>query len=99
MSGAGQHRGGHGVIRALTAIDHEARVSLQSDRRRFAPYGLGGGSEGTPGRNWVRDTLGNRRDVPGKVSLTLQPGETVSVETPGGGGWDAGDTVHESPPR
>ena len=97
--GAGQHRGGHGVIRALTAIDHEARVSLQSDRRRFAPYGLGGGSEGTPGRNWVRDRLGNRRDVPSKVSLTLQPGETVGVETPGGGGWGAGDTTHEPPPR
>jgi N-methylhydantoinase B len=97
--GAGKHRGGHGVIRALTAIDHDARVSLQSDRRRFAPYGLSGGSEGTPGRNWVRDRHGNRRDVPGKVSLMLRPGETVGVETPGGGGWGAGDTVYEPPPR
>ena len=33
--GAGRHRGGHGVVRSLTVIDHEARVSLQSDRRRF----------------------------------------------------------------
>ncbi len=85
--GAGQHRGGHGVIRALTVIDHEARVSLQSDRRRFAPYGLGGGSEGTLGRNWVRDKDGREQQLPGKVSLTLRAGETVGVETPGGGGW------------
>jgi N-methylhydantoinase B len=85
--GAGRHRGGHGVVRALTAIDHEARVSLQSDRRRFAPYGLGGGADGTPGRNWVRDQQGVEHPLPGKVSLTLQPGETVGVETPGGGGW------------
>ena len=39
----GSHRGGHGVVRSLTAIGHDARVSLQSDRRRFAPYGLSGG--------------------------------------------------------
>ena len=51
--GAGRHRGGHGVVRSLTAIDHEARVSLQSDRRRFPPYGLGGGRDGTTGRNSV----------------------------------------------
>ncbi len=85
--GAGQHRGGHGVIRSLTAVDHDARVSLQSDRRRFAPYGLGGGRDGMPGRNWVRDRDGNTRDVPSKGSLTLHAGETVGVATPGGGGW------------
>jgi N-methylhydantoinase B len=85
--GAGQHRGGHGVVRSLTVLDHEARVSLQSDRRRFAPYGLYGGLDGTPGRNWLRDPHGNVRGLPGKVSLTLRPGETVGVETPGGGGW------------
>ena len=83
--GAGQHRGGHGVVRSLTVIDHDARVSLQSDRRRFAPYGLHGGLEGTTGRNWVRDKDGNARELPGKVSLTLHAGETVGVETPGGG--------------
>jgi N-methylhydantoinase B len=84
--GAGRHRGGHGVVRALTVLG-EARVSLQSDRRRFAPHGLAGGADGTPGRNWVRDRDGTVRELPGKVSLTLQAGETVGVETPGGGGW------------
>jgi N-methylhydantoinase B len=85
--GDGRHRGGHGVVRSLTMIDHEARVSLQSDRRRFAPYGLGGGDDGTPGRNWTRDRGGTVRELPGKVSVTLQAGETIGVETPGGGGW------------
>jgi len=85
--GAGRHRGGHGVVRALTVLDHDARVSLQSDRRRFAPYGLHGGTHGTPGRNWLRKKDGAVRELPGKVSLTLQSGETVGVETPGGGGW------------
>ncbi len=85
--GPGCHRGGHGIVRSLTAIGHDARVSLQSDRRRFAPYGLHGGLEGTTGRNWMRDQAGNVHELPGKVSLTLKAGETVGVETPGGGGW------------
>ena len=80
--GAGQHRGGHGVVRSLTVIDHEARVSLQSDRRRYAPYGLHGGLAGTTGRNWLRDRDGNVRELPGKVSLTLRAGGTVGVEFP-----------------
>jgi N-methylhydantoinase B len=87
--GAGLNRGGHGVVRALTVLDHEARVSLQSDRRRYSPYGLDGGSDGTPGRNWLREKDGTVRELPGKVSLTLRAGETVGVETPGGGGWRA----------
>jgi N-methylhydantoinase B len=90
--GAGRHRGGHGVVRTLTVVGHEARVSLQSDRRRFAPYGLRGGGNGTPGRNWVRHRDSKVSEVPGKISLTLRAGETVGVETPGGGGWGGGDT-------
>jgi hypothetical protein len=47
--GAGRHRGGNGVIRALRVLDHDARVSLQSDRRKFSPYGLHGGADGKSG--------------------------------------------------
>ena len=90
--GQGRHRGGNGVVRSLTIIDHQARVSLQSDRRRFAPYGLGGGGDGMPGCNWTRDQHGKVRQLPGKVSLTLRSGETIGVETPGGGGWGRQDT-------
>jgi N-methylhydantoinase B len=88
-AGAGEHRGGEGLVRAIRAVDSEARVSLQSERRRFAPYGLHGGADGKPGRNYVVRRGGAVEDVPGKASLTLEPGETVVVETPGGGGWGA----------
>ena len=50
-AGDGQHRGGNGLVRAIRILDHEARVSLQCERRRFAPYGLHGGADGKPGRN------------------------------------------------
>jgi N-methylhydantoinase B len=52
-AGPGKHRGGNGLIRAIRILDHTARVSLQSERRRFAPYGLHGGGDGRPGRNAV----------------------------------------------
>jgi N-methylhydantoinase B len=86
-SGSGKHRGGEGLVRAIRVLDREARVSLQSERRRFAPYGLHGGADGTRGRNSVVHADGRVEEVPGKASLTLEPGEVVVVETPGGGGW------------
>lgn len=85
--GQGLHAGGEGLIRALKAIDHEARVSLQSDRRVTGPYGLHGGADGAVGQNTRIDRSGHAETVGGKVSLTIGPGETIVVETPGGGGW------------
>lgn len=86
-AGQGRHRGGLGVVRALRVLGHEARVSLQSDRRRFRPYGLHGGEPGECGRNLVIDAHGTVQVRPGKTTMTLGPDETVVVETPGGGGW------------
>ena len=86
-AGAGKHRGGEGLIRAIRILDHTARVSLQSERRRFAPYGLHGGADGKPGRNAVIHADGTVEEAPGKATLSLGPDEIVVVETPGGGGW------------
>jgi len=86
-AGPGQHRGGLGVVRSLRVIDHQARISLQSDRRLHGPYGLHGGGDGMPGRNSRVDINGVETACPGKASLTLQASEVIMVETPGGGGW------------
>src|SRR5712691_10049158 len=88
-AGPGQHRGGAGLVRAIRILDHTARVSLQSERRRFAPYGLHGGGDGKPGRNAVIHADGSVEEAPGKATLSLGPGDIVVVETPGGGGWGA----------
>jgi N-methylhydantoinase B len=85
--GAGLHRGGHGVTRALRVLGHDARVSLQSERRRFAPYGLHGGADGSRGENAMAHADGTEEALPGKGSVTLRDGEVVLVRTPGGGGW------------
>lgn len=86
-AGPGRHRGGLGVVRSLRVLDHQARVSLQSDRRLYGPYGLHGGGDGAPGRNSRIDNQGIETTCPGKASLTLEAGEVIVIETPGGGGW------------
>ncbi len=78
--GAGKHRGGDGLIREIEALE-PMQFSLITERRRHAPSGRKGGKDGMPGRN-----LRNGVELPAKTSGTLAPGETLRIETPGGGG-------------
>ncbi len=83
--GAGQHPGGDGLRRDLLVLA-EATASLLSERRRFAPYGLQGGAPAELGENvLIRD--GVETKLPGKGPVALQPGDVLSIRTPGGGGW------------
>jgi N-methylhydantoinase B len=83
--GRGLHRGGDGIVREIETLV-EARMSLLADRRRRAPYGLGGGEEGKTGRDSiVRE--GRARKLDAKGSRELRPGDRVRIETPGGGGY------------
>jgi N-methylhydantoinase B len=79
--GAGQHRGGDGLVREIRVLE-PATLSLLTDRRRHAPQGLRGGEPGRRGRNLV-----NGEEVPGKTTRELEAGDVVTVETPGGGGF------------
>ncbi|HKP21511.1 MAG TPA: hydantoinase B/oxoprolinase family protein [Thermoleophilaceae bacterium] len=79
--GAGEHRGGDGVVRELEALA-EMRFSLITERRRHAPPGANGGEDGAPGRNLL-----NGEGLPAKASGTLNPGDRLRIETPGGGGY------------
>jgi N-methylhydantoinase B len=91
--GAGQWRGGDGVRRDVELLA-DAQVTILSDRRVFAPYGLAGGQPGQPGRNvLIRD--GNEEMLPGKITLAAQAGDVISVQTPGGGGWGEERRVSE----
>jgi N-methylhydantoinase B len=84
--GVGRHRGGDGLRRDLYFLC-PVYLSLLSERRRHAPYGLDGGQPGRPGRNLLLTADGSQRELPGKVSLDLEAGDTLSLRTPGGGGW------------
>jgi N-methylhydantoinase B len=84
--GAGTFPGGDGIVREVELLA-PAQVSLLSDRRRFAPWGLAGGSPGATGRNLLRRPHRPSRLLPGKFSLTLEAGTRLRIETPGGGGF------------
>ncbi|KAK8851392.1 Hydantoinase B/oxoprolinase-domain-containing protein [Apiospora arundinis] len=92
--GVGQFRGGDGVVREI-----EARVPLKfsilSDRRVYRPYGMAGGGPGEAGRNYVykfndEGTL-ERINIGGKAVVSLNIGEVMQINTPGGGGWGRPD--------
>ena len=82
-SGAGAHRGGDGVVRELRVLE-DCRLSVLAERRRHAPRGAAGGSDGAPGR-----TLVNGEQQAPKVTRALRAGDLVRIETPGGGGFGA----------
>jgi N-methylhydantoinase B/oxoprolinase/acetone carboxylase alpha subunit len=65
-----------------------ARMSILSDRRKHAPFGLAGGKDGKPGRNSIIRG-GEAKAVSSKGTWDLEAGDHVLVETPGGGGFGA----------
>ncbi len=83
--GEGASRGGDGLVREIE-FEASTDVTLLTERRRLAPYGLHGGKPGALGENiLVRD--GNEIRLPGKVHFTASPGDRLSIRSPGGGGW------------
>jgi N-methylhydantoinase B len=79
--GAGRHRGGDGVIRAMRVLE-DCRLSLLTERRRHAPRGAAGGGDGALGENRL-----NGRQIGGKLSRDLRAGDLLEIRTPGGGGY------------
>ena len=79
--GAGEHRGGDGVVRELRVLEG-CRLSIISERRRRSPRGAHGGEDGAPGRNLL-----NGEELLPKTSLDLRAGDVLTIETPGGGGY------------
>jgi N-methylhydantoinase B len=79
--GAGEHRGGDGIVRSVRVLE-SASLSLLTDRRRHPPRGIEGGEPGEPGKNLLND-----EELPPKVSRDLEEGDVVTVRTPGGGGY------------
>ena len=84
--GAGRHRGGDGVTRALEFL-RPLEVSILSERRGpHAPFGLDGGQSGALGLN-ILIHAGAERILPAKVRLRVDAHDVLILETPGGGGF------------
>jgi 5-oxoprolinase (ATP-hydrolysing) len=89
--GDGAHRGGDGIIRRYRFLKPVV-VSLMTERRVRAPFGLEGGGPGSKGRNRVRRHAEARTEsLPGRAEVALDVGDELWIETPGGGGFGSPD--------
>jgi 5-oxoprolinase (ATP-hydrolysing) len=85
--GAGRTRGGDGVVRVLEFLA-PLEVSLLTQRRGpYPPYGLAGGQAGALGRNVLQRKDAAPEELPGRAQFRVEPGDVLTIETPGGGGF------------
>lgn len=89
-AGAGLHRGGLGLRRAVRQLGAQGTFSALSDRNILTPFGVCGGLSGAPNRFVVlRGELEvEPSSIPGKVSgFSLLQDDAVLMESAGGGGY------------
>jgi N-methylhydantoinase B len=100
--GKGKHRGGDGIIRTWEFLS-PASVTLLTERRSIPPWGLNGGTPGTTGCNLLHSAAQSSvrpepveglpyersepKTLPSKTNTSVQPGDRLTIETPGAGAW------------
>jgi N-methylhydantoinase B len=81
--GAGAHRGGHGQELAFRSVsERPLTAAFLADRLREGPAGILGGEPGATGAVSVNGVAINP-----KRQCQLQPGDLLTLSTPGGGGY------------
>ncbi|MFT5138653.1 MAG: N-methylhydantoinase B [Lysobacterales bacterium] len=83
--GEGQFHGGDGIIREYQFLA-DAELSIISERRVHAPWGLMGGESGKTGKNMLDEEI-----LPAKCQRSVSQGQCLMLETPGGGGYGLRD--------
>ncbi len=84
--GKGRWRGGDGVVRRIT-FREPMTVAILAGSRRIAPFGLHGGEPGALGKTTICRTDGSREILDSCATTDVRPGDSVVIETPGGGGF------------
>jgi 5-oxoprolinase (ATP-hydrolysing) len=86
--GPGLNRGGDGTVRKL---EFRAPMSgaLLANHRRIAPFGVKGGGAAAPGTASIQRASGSVEHLGATARFDLEPGDQLTIETPGGGGYGA----------
>jgi 5-oxoprolinase (ATP-hydrolysing) len=83
--GAGKWRGGDGVVRAFY-FKEPFQVSILSQHRVVAPFGMNGGMPGKTGEQFlIRNNKTTKLN--GTDGVSVLAGDVIVIKTPGGGGW------------
>lgn len=96
-AGAGRWRGGVGLTFTIEILGQGARVLGRGmERFRFQPWGRRGGRPAPPARTRL-ETADGAREL-GRIDVVAaEPGDLLTLETPGGGGY--GDPFTRDPER
>jgi 5-oxoprolinase (ATP-hydrolysing) len=86
--GAGEFRGGDGLVRE---VEFRAAMTagILANHRRIAPFGLAGGAPGRTGRNLLLRRDGRSEALQATAEVAVDAGDRLRIETPGGGGYGA----------
>ena len=93
--GAGEHRGGVGMRRAIRVLGEEVHLTVSSDRAEVPPWGLFGGQPASGSSGRLVGPRGVERPLPSKVTAYVDGDHVIETTTPGGGGW--GDPKRRDP--
>ena len=87
-AGAGQFRGGMGVVRDYRILGPDIQVSLSSERQHVPARGERGGMPGAPGAFVLNPDQPDERRLPSAAAdVPLPSGSVLSIRTPAGGGY------------
>jgi N-methylhydantoinase B len=87
-AGAGRYRGGMGIARQISAPHGDVVFTSRSDGHREGAPGVCGGGAGRPARLVLDAASNHARELsPMTAKLSLEPGQSIRLETPGGGGF------------
>ncbi|MGY6274072.1 hydantoinase B/oxoprolinase family protein [Methylomonas sp. MgM2] len=84
--GNGRYRGGDGVVRRIE-FRAAMHAGILSSHRSKPNFGLHGGCAGAPGVNLLIRADGGEQRLPGCIEVAVYPGDSIIIETPGGGGF------------
>lgn len=84
--GSGKWKGGDGIVRIVEFLE-VVNMTLISQHRIVAPYGLSGGGNGQIGEQFLEEENRNKEKLAGIESRRCEAGQRVIICTPGGGGF------------
>jgi len=97
--GAGEHRGGIGVVRAQRFLTN-GMITHECDRHEDQPWGIFGGSGGATGKIDIYNVSNkdDRKSMPAKFSgIAVNKGDVVEISIPNGGGY--GSPLNRDPEK
>lgn len=88
VSGAGEYRGGKGLIRDYRVLNSNAELTTMASRYKYPPWGFAGGKDGSPNAVTLFKADGSSAET--RATWSHEPmvkGDLVRFITGGGGGY------------